>query len=223
MTSRPVFGVPMLALGIRCLLAYLLGSLMGSLIVGKVYGGVDIRTQGSGNAGGTNALRTQGKVFALWVMIIDIGKGVAAALLVPEIPLPVPGGQMLAGPWTAVLCGMLAIVGHVFPLFFGFRGGKGAATYVGVLASLAPVALLPGLGVFAFTLTLTGYVGLSTVLSTWAIAVFALVWFGPEAPLFTFALAMACFITYTHRSNLQRLKAGNENRFHKAMLLRKRH
>src|SRR5690242_3855628 len=150
----------MIALGIRCLLAYLLGSLMGSLIVGRFYGGVDIRTQGSGNAGGTNALRTQGKVFALWVMLIDIGKGVAAAWFVPEIPLPVPGGVVLTGPWTAALCGMFAVVGHVFPLFFGFRGGKGAATCVGVLAVLAPVVLVPGIVMFAVILTLTGYVGL---------------------------------------------------------------
>src|SRR3954463_6830574 len=119
---------------VKVLASYLLGSLIGSLIVGKLRGGVDIRTQGSGNAGGTNALRTQGKVFALWVMLIDIGKGVAAAWLVPVIPLPVPGGEVLTGAWTAALCGMLAIVGHVFPLFFGFRGGKGAATYAGVVA-----------------------------------------------------------------------------------------
>lgn len=212
----------MLAFGLRCLLAYLLGSLMGSLIVGRYYGGVDIRTQGSGNAGGTNALRTQGKVFALWVMIIDIGKGVAAAWLVPVIPLPVPGGEMLTGPWTAAVCGMLCIVGHVFPVFFGFRGGKGAATYVGVTAVLAPIALLPGLLVFAGTLTLTGFVGLSTILSTWAIAVFAALYFGLGSPFFAYALAMAFFILYTHRSNVQRLMAGEENRFHKAMLLRKR-
>ena len=212
----------MLALGIRCLLAYLLGSLMGSLIVGRFYGGVDIRNQGSGNAGGTNALRTQGKVFALWVMIIDIGKGVAAAWLVPVIPLPVPGGEMFADPWTAAVCGMLCIVGHVFPLFFGFRGGKGAATYVGVTAVLAPLALIPGLVVFAGTLTLTGFVGLSTVLSTWAIALFAAVYWGLSSPAFTFGLAMALFILYTHRSNMQRLMAGNENRFERAMLLRKK-
>ena len=212
----------MFALAIRGLLAYLLGSLMGSLIVGKLYGGVDIRTQGSGNAGGTNALRTQGKVFALWVMIIDIGKGVAAVWLVPSLPLPVPGGEILSGPWTAALCGILCIVGHVWPVFFGFRGGKGAATYVGVTAVLAPVALIPGVIVFAGTLTLSGYVGLSTILSTWAIALFALVRDGVDAPMFAFALAAACFITYTHRSNIQRLRAGNENRFHKVMLLRKR-
>src|SRR5579859_2608966 len=212
----------MLALAIRCLLAYLLGSLMGSLIVGRLYGGVDIRTQGSGNAGGTNALRTQGKVFALWVMIIDIGKGVAAVWLLPSLPLPLPGGEVLSGPWTAALCGMLCIVGHVFPVFFGFRGGKGAATYVGVTSVLAPVALIPGVVVFAGTLTLTGYVGLSTILSSWAIVLFALIRDGAAAPFFAFALGSACFITYTHRSNIQRLRRGNENRFHKVMLLRKR-
>ena len=212
----------MLALGIRCLLAYLLGSLMGSLIVGRFYGGVDIRTQGSGNAGGTNALRTQGKVFALWVMIIDLGKGVAAAWLVPSIPLPVPGGEALTGPWTAAVCGMLCIVGHVWPLFFGFRGGKGAATYVGVTAVLAPVALLPGLAVFAATLTLSGFVGLSTVLASWGIALFAALYFGLRAPFFAYALAMALFILYTHRSNIRRLLAGNENRFERAMLWRKK-
>ena len=212
----------MLALGIRCLLAYLLGSLMGSLIVGRLYGGVDIRTQGSGNAGGTNALRTQGKVFALWVMIIDIGKGVAAVWLLPALPLPLPGGEMLSGPATAALCGIFCIVGHVWPVFFGFRGGKGAATYVGVTAVLAPVALIPGIVVFAGTLTLTGYVGLSTILATWALALFALIRDGAVSPYFAFALAAACFISYTHRANIQRLRDGNENRFHKVMLLRKR-
>ena len=212
----------MLALGIRCVLAYLLGSLMGSLIVGRFYGGVDIRTQGSGNAGGTNALRTQGKIFALWVMIIDIGKGMAAAWLVPSIPLPVPGGEVLSGPWTAAICGMLCIVGHVWPLFFSFRGGKGAATYVGVTAVLAPVALIPGLVVFAGTLTLSGYVGLSTVLATWGIAVFAALYSGPKSPFFAYTVAMALFILYTHRSNIRRLLAGNENRFERAMLWRKK-
>ncbi|HEY3644816.1 MAG TPA: glycerol-3-phosphate 1-O-acyltransferase PlsY [Gammaproteobacteria bacterium] len=211
----------MLALGIRCLLAYLLGSLMGSLIVGRFFGGVDIRTQGSGNAGGTNALRTQGKIFALWVMIIDIGKGVAAAWLVPSIPLPVPGGEMLTGPATAALCGILCIVGHVWPVFFGFRGGKGAATYVGVTAVLAPLALIPGLIVFAATLTLSGFVGLATMLSTWAVAFFLLIQ-GGGTPAANFGFAAACFIMYTHRSNLKRLRQGNENRFERAMLLRKK-
>src|SRR5579871_4691792 len=130
----------MLALAIRCLLAYLLGSLMGSLIVGRLYGGVDIRTVGSGNAGGTNALRTQGKVFALWVMLIDVGKGVLATAVVPGLPLPFSSSAPpLDLGWTAALCGALAVFGHVFPLFFGFRGGKGAATFLGCVAVLMPL------------------------------------------------------------------------------------
>ncbi|MGE5624951.1 MAG: glycerol-3-phosphate 1-O-acyltransferase PlsY [Bacillota bacterium] len=212
----------MLAFGLRCLLAYLLGSLLGSLIVGKLYGGVDIRTQGSGNAGGTNALRTQGKVFALGVMVIDVGKGVLAALAVPHMPLPVPGGEALASGWTVAACGALAVVGHVYPLFFGFRGGKGAATYLGVLAAYVPLALLPGLVVFALILMLTGYVGLSTVLSVWSVALFLLLRCGLDSPQFAFGLAMALFILYTHRSNIQRLRTGTENQFKRAMLLRKR-
>ena len=151
----------MITLGIRCLLAYLLGSLLGSLIVGRVYGGVDIRTQGSGNAGATNALRTQSKLFAFLVLLIDIGKGILAVYLVARMPMPLHGGEEpLNLRWTAALCGTLAVVGHVFPVFYGFRGGKGAATFLGVLAALAPRALVPGLLVFALTLVLTGYVGL---------------------------------------------------------------
>jgi len=212
----------MITLGIRCLLAYLLGSLMGGLIVGRVYGGVDIRTQGSGNAGGTNALRTQGKVFALWVMLIDVGKGVLATALVGHMPIPLHGGAEPLDPaWTTALCGALAVVGHVYPVFYGFRGGKGAATFLGSLSVIAPLGLVPGLVVFALTLVLTGYVGLSTVLAVWGVAMFLLMQCGPASPQFAFGLAMALFILYTHRSNIQRLMQGTENRFTRVMLLRK--
>lgn len=212
----------MLALGIRCLLAYLLGSLMGSLIVGRVYGGVDIRTQGSGNAGATNALRTQSKLFALWVILIDLGKGVAATAVVARMPLfPHAATLPLDIHWTMALCGALAVVGHVYPVFFDFRGGKGAATYLGSLSVIAAWALVPGLIVFALCLMLTGYVGLSTVLAAWSAAAFLLVVSGPLSSEFAFGLAMACFILYTHRSNLQRLLAGSENQFKRAMLLRR--
>jgi glycerol-3-phosphate acyltransferase PlsY len=212
----------MITLGIRCLLAYLLGSLMGSLMVGRVYGGVDIRTQGSGNAGGTNALRTQGKIFALWVMVIDIGKGLVATALVARMPIPLHGGAVdLSTGWITALCGALAVVGHVYPVFYGFRGGKGAATFLGSLSVIAPLALIPGLIVFALTLILTGYVGLSTVLAVWGVAGFLLMRCGPASSQFAFGLAMALFILYTHRSNIQRLLNGTENRFTRVMLLRK--
>lgn len=212
----------MLALAVRCLLAYLLGSLLGSLIVGRLRGGVDIRTQGSGNAGGTNALRTQGKAFAFWVMVVDLGKGVLAAALVPRLPLDFLGAAPVGFGWIAAICGALAVVGHVYPVFFGFRGGKGAATFLGVLAALAPLALVPGLLVWVLCLISTGYVGLSTVLAVFAVAVYALIVAGPASPLFAFALIMALFILYTHRSNIQRLRDGTENQFKRAMLLRRR-
>lgn len=212
----------MLALGIRLLLAYLLGSLLGSLIVGKLWGGVDIRTQGSGNAGGTNALRTQGRLFAVCVMIIDLGKGVLAAALVPLVPLTfLHSPPLLDTAWIAALCGALAVIGHVYPVFFGFRGGKGAATFIGVLATLAPLALIPALLVWALVLMLTGYVGLSTVLAAGVVPVYALGTTGFGSALFAFGFAMALFILFTHRSNMRRLVHGNENRFKRAMLLRR--
>jgi acyl phosphate:glycerol-3-phosphate acyltransferase len=212
----------MLAFAVRCLLAYLLGSVLGSLVVGRLRGGVDIRTQGSGNAGGTNALRTQGVAFALWVMLIDVGKGVLAAGAMPRLPMDFLGADRIGFGWTAAACGALAVVGHVYPVFFGFRGGKGVATFLGVLAALAPLALVPGLVVWVLCLTFTGYVGLSTVLAGFTVAGYAVLFTGLRSPLFAFALVMALFILYTHRSNIQRLRTGTENQFKRAMLLRRR-
>ena len=116
----------MIELGLKLTLAYLLGSVLGSLLVGFFYGGVDIRKLGSGNAGGTNALRTQGKAFALFVMLIDIGKGILAAAVIP--PLELPGvGIDTSVDRSLVLYGVAfaAILGHVFPVWFGFRGRQG--------------------------------------------------------------------------------------------------
>jgi len=156
------------------------------------------------------------------VMLIDVGKGILAAALVPRVPLEFLGASMVGFGWTAAVCGGLVVIGHVWPVFFGFRGGKGAATFLGVLGALAPLALVPGLLVWALCLVLTGYVGLSTVLAAFAVAVYALVVTGPTAPFTAFAVAMALFILYTHRSNIQRLCRGNENQFKRAMLLRRR-
>ena len=209
----------MLALVVKILGAYLLGSLIGSLIVGKLYGGVDIRKSGSGNAGSTNALRTQGKVFALWVLLIDVGKGVLAAGLLPFLPLT--HSSLLAPGWVTVLCGSAVIVGHVYPVFFRFHGGKGAATFLGVLLMLAWPALILALVVWALALMLSGYVGLSTILAACSVPVYALLAHGDgfASPLFWFGLVMALFILFTHRGNIQRLMAGTENRFRRAMLL----
>ena len=191
------------------LAAYLLGSLSGSLLLGRLRG-VDIRRHGSGNAGGTNALRTLGWRFALGVVVIDVGKGALAAWL---------GLRFAQG--FAYPAAVLAVVGHVWPLWHGFRGGKGAATVVGALLVLWPQALLPLLAVWALVLVASGYVGLSTVLAMASLPVFA--WWQQAGPARSgFALAMALFLLFTHSGNLQRLRRGTESRFERARLLRRR-
>jgi glycerol-3-phosphate acyltransferase PlsY len=190
--------------------AYLLGSLSGSLLLGRLRG-VDIRTQGSGNAGGTNALRTQGWRFALGVVLIDVGKGALAVAMAAYL---LPGPDRAAWMFAALLA---AIAGHVWPVFHGFRGGKGAATLVGGLAVAWPIALVPVLATWVVSLVLTGYVGLSTILAALALAVYAAL---PPvlAPRVAFALVVAALLVYTHRDNLRRLRAGTESRFERARL-----
>ena len=153
----------MLELGIKFLISYFIGSIMGSMVVGWLRGGVDIRKLGSGNAGGTNALRTQGWVFALSVVVIDVGKGVVATGIVPSLELPfvIPDGE-ISRVWLVLCCAAASVIGHVWPMWHNFRGGKGAATLVGTLIVLAPDIVLPVLLVWVFVLIISGFVGLST-------------------------------------------------------------
>jgi glycerol-3-phosphate acyltransferase PlsY len=211
-----------LELGLKTLLAYLLGAVLGSLVMGRLRG-VDIREQGSGNAGGTNALRTQGWSFALGVVVIDVGKALLAVGLLPGLALPFVGIDPAVGrDWLAVACAMAVVVGHVYPVWYEFRGGKGAATLIGAVALLAPAALLPVVLVWLACVMLTGFVGLGTMLGTATLPVyFTLV--EPRSPaLVIFGLAMAIFIAYTHRENIRRMRAGNENRARRLWLLRPR-
>jgi glycerol-3-phosphate acyltransferase PlsY len=191
--------------GIALLLSYLLGSLSGSLLVGRLRG-VDIRTQGSGNAGGTNAFRTRGWKFALAVVAIDIGKGALAAWM----------GFVLIGTLQAGLaCTFAATLGHAWPVFFGFRGGKGAATLVGGLMVAWPASVPVLFAAWLSVLVATGYVGLSTMIA--AIALLPLAWWSGARdfadPRLPFSLAAAVFIVFTHRANIARLAAGTEHRF----------
>jgi glycerol-3-phosphate acyltransferase PlsY len=211
-----------LELGLKTLLAYLLGAVLGSLVMGRLRG-VDIREQGSGNAGGTNALRTQGWSFALGVVVIDVGKAVLAVGLLPGLALPFVGVDPAVGrDWLAVACATAVVVGHVYPVWYEFRGGKGAATLIGAVALLAPAALLPVVLVWLACVMLTGFVGLGTMLGTATLPVyFTLV--EPYSPaLVVFGLAMAIFIAYTHRENIRRMRVGNENRARRLWLLRPR-
>lgn len=193
------------------LAAYLLGSLSGSLLLGRLRG-VDIRTQGSGNAGGTNAFRTQGAKFALGVVIIDIGKGALAAWLGLRF------ADASNAAWLAYATAFAAALGHVWPLWHGFRGGKGAATVVGGIAVLWPMAIPVLLAVWLGTLILTGYVGLSTILTGLTVAILALAT-QADAPRLVFAVAVALLLLFTHRANVARLRAGTESRFEKVRLL----
>jgi acyl phosphate:glycerol-3-phosphate acyltransferase len=211
-----------LELGFKTLLSYLLGSLVGSLVIGWLRG-VDIRTQGSGNAGGTNALRTQGKWFALGVIVIDVGKALLAVGMLPAFVIPrVDVDPAVDREWLMVACAVAVVVGHVYPVWYEFRGGKGAATMLGAVAMLAPAALVPVLSVWLLTVLVTGYVGLGTMLGTAALPVYVVLAQPGRTPLLVFGLLMTAFVIYTHRSNLQRMRTGNENRARRLWLLRPR-
>ena len=212
----------MMELGLKFTLGYLVGSALGSLLVGFFYGGVDIRKVGSGNAGGTNALRTQGKMFALWVMVIDVGKGILAASVIP--PLAIPGvGLSPDIDRTLVLyaTSFAAIAGHVFPVWFGFRGGKGGATAAGLLCYLAPAAALPVIGTWLLIVLTTGFVGLATISASLAAVVFLGFTALPDrSGLFVFACATAVLLIYAHRGNIQRMLKGTESRLRRPPLRR---
>jgi len=212
----------MLELGVKFLISYFIGSLMGAMIVGKLRGGVDIRTMGSGNAGGTNALRTQGILFALGVVIIDVGKGVVGAGIVPGLELPfVPQDPEISRTWLTMACSAAAVFGHVWPVYHGFQGGKGAATFVGTLVILSPTLIVAVLLVWASVVVLTGFVGLATMTAATSLPVWIAATRLPEdQPLFIYLVVMAGCIIYWHGSNIARMRAGNELRNTHLMLLR---
>ena len=201
-------------LPLKILLAYLLGSIVGSLVVGKVAGGVDIRKLGSGNAGGTNALRTQGPAFAIWVIVIDIAKGWVAAAVLPGFALPVVApAPAVQAVWLPPVCAFAAILGHVFPVWHGFRGGKGVATLVGAFAGIELALLLPLFATWLGVVTILGYVGLASILAACVIPVYLLMRDGAVlSPVMGFALACALLVIYTHRGNVRRMRAGTEPR-----------
>jgi len=206
---------------VKGVIAYLLGSIIGSLVIGRIRGSTDIRTLGSGNAGATNALRTQGRVIGLGVLLIDLAKGwVATALLAPAtLPVIFPAAPALA-VWTAPVCGLAVILGHVYPVFFGFRGGKGVATFVGAILGISGWLFLVMLVTFLVAVILFGYVSLASMLGAIAVAfAIALGDYAPHAPLVTFGALAALLIVFTHRSNIERIVNGSESRARRLWLL----
>jgi len=194
---------------VKVLIAYLLGSIVGSLVVGRLRGGVDIRKLGSGNAGSTNALRTQGLAFGIWVIIIDVAKGWVAAAWLPTLGVAVTEGE--SAGWLAAACAFAAIIGHVFPVWHGFRGGKGVATLLGAWAGLELALLAPLVVTWLAVVMVSGYVGLSSITASLAIPVYLLLRDGAHlTPLMGFALACAALVIWTHRGNVRRMRAGTE-------------
>ena len=210
----------MIELVAKVLLAYLLGGIMGGDVAGRIAGGVDLRKSGSGNVGATNALRTKGAKFALAVLAFDIGKGVVAALLLPLLPWP-GGHDAAVQPWLGYACGVGAALGHCYPVYTQFKGGKGVATLTGVFGALLPAALPWMIGAFAVVVMLTGYVSLASLTGACVAALWVAcigpqgLWSAPGA----FALAMAALLAFKHRENIGRLVQGTESRFEKARVL----
>jgi glycerol-3-phosphate acyltransferase PlsY len=194
-------------------LSYLLGSIVGSLVIGR-FRGVDIRALGSGNAGATNALRTQGKAVAFWVLVIDLVKGwIATQLIAPSLLPGIAPAAPALHAWCVTVCGLAVILGHVYPLWFGFRGGKGVATLVGAVLGIHPWLLLPMVLTWLAAVALFGFVGLASMLSAVALAVaIALSDANPRAPLLTYGILVALLVLFTHRSNIARMRAGTESR-----------
>lgn len=204
-------------------LAYLLGAFPSSVVLGRLVWKTDVRQHGSSNAGATNAWRVLGWKAGVSVLILDVGKGVVAAAAIPRFPL----GDVPVDPTTlAILCGLAAILGHVFPVYLKFRGGKGVATAAGMLFAVAPIPVACALVVFAALLFLFGWVSLGSILAAWTIPVSILLLnhFAETtypALLVGLTFGLACLIVYTHRGNVVSLLRGSERRFPQLQLWRR--
>ena len=211
---------------ILIIISYLTGSTPTSIIVGKITNGIDIRKHGSGNAGGTNVFRVLGWKPALIVVIVDVFKGwLPAAIFAPAFYF----AQIIPDLGVVqILCGFSAVLGHTYTIFAGFKGGKGVGTLGGMLIALFPIVFLFCLAVAVITIILTGYVSLASMFASVSLPIFLFLLppiFGTNpAPLslMVFSLLMPWFITFTHRSNIQRLRNGEENQFKKAMIFIKK-
>jgi len=208
---------------IKFVLSYLIGSTSGSILLGKLKG-VDIRNMGSGNAGGTNAFRVQGASFAAGVLGIDILKGFISTKFISAMSLPIYSSSTVDPNLLIILCGVAAILGHVYPLYHGFRGGKGGGAAIGMVFAISWPSISLAILLWLVILLITGYVGLGTMLGSVSVIYFAHYFRDTiNNPYYLpFTIFLSFFIIYTHRSNIKRMLDGTENRFEKAMIFRKK-
>lgn len=196
-------------------IAYILGSIPFGYLIVRAWSGADIRESGSGGTGATNVSRRAGKLAGLVTLVLDAAKGAVAVLLVRW--WLAPGDELI---WPVGFAALAVIVGHIFPIWLGFRGGKGVATSVGVFLALAPFIVVLAGFVFLTTVLLTRYVSLASILAAafiplciWVQLQFGRPYGGSDIMLFTAAVA-ATLIVFAHRSNIARLIRGTETRFH---------
>ena len=193
------------------IISYLIGSIPTALLVSKRFFGIDIRDYGSGNMGATNTFRVLGSRYGTIVMVIDILKGMAAVMMYNFLPFYL--NHELERTNLMLALGTAAVLGHVFPIFAGFRGGKGVATLLGMVLAIQPVIALSCIGIFVLVLFLTRYVSLSSILAALSLPVCVLwIWNENELLYRIFALAVAVLVVVTHQKNIGRILRGVESR-----------
>ncbi len=193
------------------ILAYLIGSIPTSVWVSKQYFGFDIREYGSGNAGATNTYRVLGQKWGTIVLFLDMLKGFAAVQLAWLLPEYMDADWQLDNLKTCL--GLAAVLGHIFPIWADFRGGKGVATLFGMILGISPWTAVSCVGIFLLVLYLTRFVSLSSILASIAFPIFILVVFNVDNPLYrVFAIAVALLVLLTHQKNIGRLIRGSENK-----------
>ena len=193
------------------IISYLIGSIPTALLVSKRFFGIDIRDYGSGNMGATNTFRVLGSRYGTMVMIIDILKGLTAVMLYNFLPFYM--SHELERTNLMLALGTAAVLGHVFPVFAGFRGGKGVATVLGMVLAIQPVIAVSCIGIFVLVLFLTRYVSLSSILAALSLPICVLwIWNEHEIMYRVFALIVAILVIVTHQKNIGRILRGVENR-----------
>src|SRR5664280_2299184 len=191
------------------ILAYLLGSIPSAVWIGKRFHNIDVRERGSGNAGTTNTIRVLGWATGIPVLLIDIAKGWLAAMLPVFFHLAGHGSALLIN--LQIGTGIIAIIGHIFPVFAGFRGGKGVATVFGVFLALSPLLTLCSIGIFLVVLLITGIVSVSSMSAGISFPVFLFLFFDTPSVFFKiFAVLVGIALIVTHRKNIGRLLKGEE-------------
>lgn len=193
------------------ILAYLIGSVPTSVWVSQFFFDIDIRDYGSGNAGATNTYRVLGPKWGTLVMVVDMLKGIIAVKLALLLPAYADNEINLQNLQTCL--GLAAVIGHIFPIWADFRGGKGVATLFGLVLGISPWTALSCVGIFSLVLYLTRFVSLSSILASIAFPVFILVIFNVDNPAYrVFAIAVALMVLLTHQKNIGRLLKGSESK-----------